>query len=277
MLKIEAVVVIYNPDEYILDNISSYIDFVDKLYIVDNSEIKNVDIINKIKRLSSKCVYIDNNGNQGIGQALNIGAKFAIKNKANWLLTMDQDSKFEDNDLKIMLNWIKSNNIENIGIVSPMHSENEQATHKFYETITMTSGNILNLSILDKLDFFNEKLFIDSVDTEYCLRLKQQGFLIKRIYDVILNHNLGDIQIYKFLGFSVKSSNHNAMRRYYMTRNRLYIYKEYYDIHPQFLKSDMRRAFIQFIKIILVEKDKLSKVKYTIKGIRDYYRGKFGK
>ena len=36
-MKLAGVVVLYNPDQKVLDNISSYIDELDVLYLVDNS------------------------------------------------------------------------------------------------------------------------------------------------------------------------------------------------------------------------------------------------
>ena len=88
-MNIQGVVVLYNPDYTILDNIKSYLDGIEKLYIVDNSETKNHELINKIVSISAKCIYIDNNGNQGIAHALNVGAQKAIEDGADWLLTMD--------------------------------------------------------------------------------------------------------------------------------------------------------------------------------------------
>lgn len=40
-MKLAGVVVLYNPDQKVLDNISSYIDELDVLYLVDNSSVDN--------------------------------------------------------------------------------------------------------------------------------------------------------------------------------------------------------------------------------------------
>ena len=110
-MKIDGVVALYNPDESIIKNINSYINDIDKIYIIDNSETKNHELINKIVTISDKCIYIDNNGNQGIANALNVGAKLAIENGCDWLLTMDQDSSFTQGSLLKLIDWIKNNNI----------------------------------------------------------------------------------------------------------------------------------------------------------------------
>ncbi len=271
---INGVVVLYNPDNTILKNIYSYINFIDKLYVVDNSEQKNTELIKKLEEIN-KCHYIDNNGNQGIAYALNIAAKCAIENNVHWLLTMDQDSKFENNNLRELIDFIQNNDTSKIGIVSPMHSEKEvnNFDSQFCAYTTMTSGNLLNLDIYQKIGPFEEKLFIDSVDIEYCLRLYKNHFLIKRIKNVILNHILGNTQKKRFY----LVSNHNYIRRYYIVRNRLYIWKKYKEIFPEYIKYEKYVTLKEVVKIILAEKDKFEKLKMMYKGYRDYKIGRYGK
>ena len=87
-MKLAAVVVFYNPSEKNIQNIKKYEKSIDRLFIVDNSE-------DKIMRYqdSEKIKYIKLCENKGIAHALNIGAKEAIKEGFNWLLTLDQDSQ----------------------------------------------------------------------------------------------------------------------------------------------------------------------------------------
>jgi len=278
MIKIYGVVLLYNPEETIIDNIMSYINYVEKLYIVDNSEKKNAKLINAIQSLSPKCIYIDNNGNQGVAHALNIGAKLAIKNGADWLLTMDQDSSFTQNSFVKLIDWIEHNDIYDVGIVSPLHFESQVSlldTNKNY--ITMTSGNLVNLIIYNKVGDFLEELFIDSIDTEYCLRLKKFNYKIQRVLSVVLNHNLGDIKYYNFGNKKITYTNHNYLRRYYMMRNRMYIWKKYVDVLPSFINSDKKEVMKEIVKIILFEKSKFKKLIYIFKGYIDYKKNKFGK
>jgi len=274
-MKIQGVVVLYSPKFIILENINSYINDIEKLYIVDNSEIKNTDLINEIVSISDKCIYIDNNGNQGIAHALNVGAKLAIENGANWLLTMDQDTSF-DNDFKKVQKELLTVDINNTAIVSPSHYLGDEIK-PFYNEIVMTSGNLVNLYLFEKIGEFDENLFIDSVDTEYCLRIYSMRYKIKRIPSVILNHNLGDIQEYKIFGIEFKPTNHNPIRRYYITRNRFYVWHKYNNSYLAFTKWEKMATFKELIKVILFEKDKLTKIQFSLKGYIDYRKNKLGK
>ena len=80
-LKIAGIVTLYNPTDEDLANINTYIDDIDVLYIIDNTEGKD----NK-KRIpkNKKIKYKFKNENLGVATALNLGAKYAIKDGYNY-------------------------------------------------------------------------------------------------------------------------------------------------------------------------------------------------
>lgn len=119
-MRIDGVVILYNPQGEILTHIESYINHLTLLYVIDNSIIKNNLVINGIRKISN-VFYCDNHGNQGIASALNIAINFAKKNNADWLLTMDQDSFFDQDNLKKLINSIEHVDIQKTGIISPAH------------------------------------------------------------------------------------------------------------------------------------------------------------
>lgn len=267
-----GVTVLYNPDKEVLENIKSYLKGLDKLYLIDNSEKENEELRNKFIEFSSKIEYIKMNGNEGIAKALNIAKNKAIEENFEWLLTMDQDSRFEKNAFFEMLDLVKKYFKENIAIFSPFHKiVNSILTDKEIEEkeIVMTSGNLLNLKIAQKIGDFEEKFFIDEVDHDYCYRIKKQNYKIVVLNKIVLNHNLGNIKKYKF--FSV--TNHNYIRRYYITRNKLYMIKKYSFLKNKYLKEILKDT----VKIILVEKDKTKKLKMIYLGIRDFKKNITGK
>ena len=128
-----------------------------------------------------------------------------------------------------------------------------------------------------KVGLFDEGLFIDAVDTDFCMRLNQNNIKMIRINNAILLHSIGETKRKNigFIKFSV--TNHSPLRRYYMTRNSFYIWKRYSGLKldkPIFSKRDFNK---EIIKVILFEKDRLKKVKFIIKGYCDYKRGVTGK
>lgn len=281
MIIIHGIVVLYNPEETIIDNITSYLDNIEKLYIVDNSESKNHELFNKIVTISEKCIYINNKGNQGIAHALNVGAKLAIENGADWLLTMDQDSSFTQGSLVKLIDWIENNDIHDVGIISPSHHINnsyieENKTIIQVDTV-MTSGNLLNLKAYQRVGGFLDKLFIDYVDNEYCLRLKINNYKILQLTNATLKHSLGNIKSFTLFNKTIYYTNHNHIRRYYIARNSLYVCSIYKKYFKNYCDNEQKRNIINILKIIFFEESKLQKIHYIIKGILHFYQNKFGK
>lgn len=274
--NLAAVLVFYKPNNENINNFKNYLDAIDKLYIIDNSD----DNIERVKS-TSKIEYIKLNENKGIAFALNEGAKKAIKDNYKYLLTMDQDSKITSKIIQEMCDFLKTTSIKNIGLISPFHdikTLEEKTTKKIEERLeVMTSGNIIDLSAYQKINGFKDWLFIDGVDIEYGMNLNKNGYKVIRLNYIKMPHELGNGKIYNVLGKKVLCSNHNAIRRYYMIRNTLYINELYKDIYPDYCKLLINCQKGQIKRVIFFEKHKLSKIMNMIKGYLDFKRDKTGK
>jgi len=278
---ITGVVVLYNPIvDKVIDNILTYIDYIDNLLIVDNSDESNESALSLL--IDSRNIeYLFLGENKGIAFALNCGISFALEKKSDYLLTMDQDSYFKQEEIKKYVRYIYSDfkEIKNVALLSPKHSvpylENDQGI-KQVKTV-MTSGNILVLDKINKIGLFKEDLFIDSVDHEYCYRINKLGLLVYRNNNISLEHNLGELQQKKLLGKSLTVTNHNFIRRYYITRNLLWVYNNYHPQKIRVIKFTLNYLWWAMITILLYEKDKSRKFKSVLKGYKDYKKGELGK
>ena len=269
-MKICGVVVLYNPSSTINDKISSYINEIDKLFIVDNSKVDNSHLLLK----NNKIKYIPNYDNLGISSALNMAARFASDEGFDWLLTMDQDSFFEDDNLYRLIEYTKVCDYSNVGVISPWHNTKSGETRPkedIEERIdVMTSGNLVNLSAWAKVSGWKDWFFIDNVDIEFCMNLNVNGYKIVRLNYVELEHNLGDISIKRAFGRQFVCSNHNYIRQYYMVRNLYYLKDMYYDSFPEYIDYMVRGMRGRFKNILVWEKDKYRKIRNMIRGYRDY-------
>ncbi|MDX8337151.1 glycosyltransferase [Candidatus Cetobacterium colombiensis] len=276
MEKICGVVVLYNPPKSILENIESYIKYLDKLYIIDNSEKINEQEIKKIKLFSNKIEYTSFSENKGIGKALNLSLKKFLLSDAEWILTMDQDSKFEKNDFKIYLDKVFAEDEKNkIGIFSPNHLlKNKKKIEKNkYAKRVMCSGNIISKKIIKEIGKYNEDFFIDEVDHEYCYRVLKKNYKIKVFGDIILNHNLGEINKEVRIPKFMLPTNHSALRRYYITRNKMYVFKKYPEVRLKYILTFIN----DFFKIMFFENNKKEKLKMMKIGFMHYKKNIVGK
>ncbi len=290
MNKVAAIIVSYNPDNNLLDSVNLLINQVEKIIIVDNgSKDKNKKDINLIKDIDKQKINIVfNEENLGIATALNIGVKQALKDGYDWILTMDQDSKASSNMIEKMLevyNNIDKNERDNILSIFPnfvderVQSIEENSNMSSYEYVDadITSGNLLKAEVFDKVGFFDDSLFIDLVDTDFCMRLNEKNIKMIKVRDAILYHSLGESQSVKSGFLKFNTSNHSALRRYYMTRNRFYTWEKYKDLNSFTLNRDKKLFKKEFVKIILGEKDKVNKIRMVFKGYKDYKKGIRGK
>ena len=274
MTRIAGVVVLYHPDKEVIQNINSYINDIDILYYLDNSNKKDKKLISEIKAIK-KVVYIDNRGNKGIAYAQNRAAHIAIKERYEWLLTMDQDSAATENMVGLLVKYIEQHDTSNIGIVTAFQEyKNKNYFSQEYQqvVVAMSSGNILNLKVYKVVGGFLNKLFIDMVDNEYCLRLNQHGYKVIMVNKAILKHNVGETKIIDNIIFN----SYNPYRLYYYVRNNLFTEREYADIFPGLMKERKEFTRKKYIKIILYEKNRISNVYYMLRGFIDYKRNRYG-
>lgn len=275
MNKLAAVVILYPPDESAYMNIQTYLPFIDKLYIVDNSE--TVNIINEKFYQLPKSHILHTRENIGIAKALNLALAQAHHDNYSWLMTMDQDSSFLTSQITQYIKDFQSINIKNIAIISPLHNPkfllNGNYQNNFsQELYVMTSANIVNVKRLLKVGGYDENLFIDEVDHELGFRLNKYGYHIIQHNGVFVTHHLG-------VRYKEKSNIkvYPPIRLYYMIRNYLYLKKRYYDEYMGFFKV-RDKYLVRFILLQLFFNGKFFKsIEMIVKGILDYRKNKMGK
>jgi len=274
---IAAVTVLYNPQADVLENLKSYLHKVDKLFLVDNSDVSNQGMFSELKNLA-QIEYIFNNENLGIATALNIGCEAALKDGYNWVLTMDQDSKIielpEDFREKLAEN-------NKTALYYPTYLINgEPYKYQIRENgnplVVMSSGNFIELEAFTTVGGFEDKLFIDYVDFDYCLKLKSSGFELEEIEGYKIAHELGKSTVKNLFLFKVLSTNHPVLRRYYITRNKLYMLQKYKSVIA-FYDKEKSTLLKEIIKIILFEDQKFQKLKIMYRAYNDFKMNNFGK
>ena len=117
-MNLAGVVILYNPDDDIIDNIMSYAPLLEHLFIFDNSPSSHEAIKYKIGEVTNVHFFWDGD-NKGIPVCLNKALKLAKNIGCHWLLSMDQDSRFNPNGLKDYISCIPSLPENAYGISAP--------------------------------------------------------------------------------------------------------------------------------------------------------------
>lgn len=290
-MSICAVVVSYYPPAEIIENVLALLDQVDEVVIVDNGSGAETKALLENLVGNPKVRVIFNHENLGIAAALNIGVRHARAAGHQWVATFDQDSKVTPGMIKTMLQaYDKYPEKEKVAGLSPRYqnqSTRQIATSRpkyssgeampYAEVlVVMTSGNLLKLSIFDTVGYFNETFFIDYVDSEFCLRCATQGYKILEVNNAILLHGIG-IPVQHRILWKVKSTtNHSSLRRYYIARNGVHLYKKFAFTYPAWVAHNVFNL-LKIMIMVLFESNSRQKLAAIIKGVSHGLSGRLGK
>lgn len=286
MRKYSGVVVLYNPEDDVYKNIYSYIDDIDKLYIIDNSADNHDEILNKYE-FYNKCKYVPLKKNYGLAYALNQGCRMALEDGYDYVLTMDQDSEFEHDAVKIMKNFIEHEEKEYAIVCPNVHSiyfdrkEQREKTayirwrkdERLLQNWAMTSGSMMSIRAYSKVGGFDDKMFIAHVDIDLGIKLMQNGEQIIMLGNALICQRFGHSEPRKILWKTVHPSFASPVRTYYLFRNQKYLEQKYGKAIKEFIDVSLVKFVI---KITLFENEKISKYKMMLRAFKDAKTGRMG-
>lgn len=280
-IKLAGCVILYNPDKDVMRNIESYIKYLDRLYVIDNQNGKI--ITDRLKNKYSNVEIIEHSENMGIAFSLNEVLSLC-QNKYTHLLTMDQDSCFDIGIMYKYKNAISGFDWEKTVGVGPKildySTTPKYSDVSYQETLgVITSGNIISIKNAINIGGFDEKLFIDEVDYDFCYKGILKNYKVY-VYNsgIYLKHSLGNMIERFFVYRTLKCMNHNYIRKYYIMRNRFFVYKKYHSMNEKFFVKNYLKANVRLIfDILFFEKDKMRKLKWALVGAKDFLFGNMGK
>lgn len=297
--RVFAIVVLYNPDlPTLIELLDSVKHQVSHIVIADNSTqitIKD-EIANILNDFSGMSTYIDLKDNVGIAIAQNKAIELAITKNATHLLLLDQDSYLPDSivaGLSAAYETLEAQG-HHIACVAPSFIDkkiNKIAPVVYYKGLirkrviptgeeayiiadhVISSGSLIAVKAWLKIGELQENLFIDYVDTEWCLRAKKLGYLTFVIPKLTLIHDIGD-------GYAkVGTRNvvlHSDFRNYYMIRNSIYLIL-YSRLQYNFRILELLKIPFYLILYTFYSKEKTKTLKIMILAIKDGILKNMGK
>jgi rhamnosyltransferase len=283
--RVCAVIVTYHPSSGMLENMASIVAQVQGLVVVDNGS--DDDEVRSLRAASRSLGFqlIENGSNLGIAAALNQGVLWAKDNDFPWVILFDQDSKITEGFVGQMFSsWESHPERERIGSMHPRYTNPETGAQAEMQRASdgspltsLTSGALMPAWIFDKVGLFASEYFIDLVDCEYCLRIRAAGYTIADSKNAILLHVAGQPKRVSVLGFSFQPTYHNSIRRYYITRNRLVVYRKYFGLFPRWVLRSMYESLRETIKCLVAENGRARNFRNILLGSWDGLTGKMGK
>ena len=284
MSETHALVTLYNPSEKEFNNCRILSQQVDTVILCDNSQESHETVFQNEKNI----IYITKNENLGLGAAFNV----ALKNDTyGWkdddlIIFFDQDSQIGEGYIQALQDEYRKIEtlIPNLGCLGPVFyntsngrterpRQKKNITDETYEVSnTITSSLMMRYGNLKRIDFWNEKVFLDLADWDLWWRMQKAGMVCCMTEKVVLHHSVGNGE--KKVG-PIKLRVGQPFREYYQTRDALYLLQENY------VPLKMRLRLIANVTIrpvvhYLMLDDKKSRMKFIRRGINDYKKGVHG-
>jgi len=239
MNRVAAVIVCYYPDEAKLTRLILAIhESVDLIVMIDNG---GVDA--RGPRALSDKIRVESRGgiNLGVASALNLGCDIATNQGCRYAISFDQDSHPGREMIHVLLAELQEfqSRGHKVAAIGPqLKDERGDSPHMMgfvrftrfgfntwrgagTEPVDMliTSGCLMDLSAWQDDGRFNDALFIDFVDHNWCWRLARRSYLFLGTGRTIMSHELSN-GVKKTSRGSLNT--YSPVRRFYQCRNAVY-------------------------------------------------------
>lgn len=249
-----AVVVTYQPELDVLEQLlDTLVMQVGSIVVVDNGSNANLEVWNnQSQRPAVEVILLGEN--RGIAAAQNEGIQYALDKGAGYVLLMDQDS-VPSQDMVEKLIIAMSEAEKKAGpepiAAGPVCVDSRTGTKSFFAierngipsrwqpaayytldnfslevSFLISSGTLINLTLLSDIGGMRSNYFIDHVDTEWCFRARGKGYILLGVPGAEMQHSLGDkVSNVWFFGWR-HVAYHSTFRDYYMFRNTLLMLRD---------------------------------------------------
>lgn len=270
--KVAAVVTTFNTGDAILPNLERIAKQVAFVIVVDDSGVPALNNALECAEIQNS-VVLRNEKNLGIAASLNCGVAHAEKIGCDWVITLDDDTLVSESYVDDVMTFLHSGVEASIGLIAcaRVGSYDPQRVGNVYslKRTLITSGCMFSLRVFREVGGFDEDLFIDLVDFDFCTKLRRLSLSIVQLNVAGMNHKVGNSQTMRLLCRKVVVYNHSPFRLYYQMRNIFLFSRKHFTFDPLlsiYLLLDVLRLPL---KVLLFEQNKKARFFYLANGLKD--------
>ena len=293
-----AVIVTYHPDpERLLHVVQAVRRAADHMVIIDNGS--NDFDETALRSANPALVLCKLQTNTGIAAAQNEGVRVAKARGATYVLFLDQDSVPQETMVSCLRSTLERLEAEGQKVACVGPRVRLPGTHKVADfarpgwllrrrlpcphataavecDFLISSGSLVSLKTLDAVGPMEEGLFIDQVDTEWCLRARAAGYRVYGACGAVLDHRLGDSANRLWFGRWRRLPRHQAFRYYYIFRNTVLLFRRRY-VSFKWILFQLRWLCALFLLYGILNRHRHGELTMMLKGVADGIRGVTGK
>ena len=291
-----SIVVALDPPPGFASRVQSIAAQCDATVIVDNGSIEAIQL-HSIARGASNLHLIRHDENLGLAKGLNVGIQKAWELGASHVVLLDHDSTVTPGMVAALLKEIDtSTSVEEAIAVPIVTFTDHDNLCRWPQTVrsggfrfrfiygrdlekptavdlAIGSGMCFSVDIWHRIGGFDDQLFVDLVDTDFCLRARSNHIPVVAVPTAKLGHDIGtpDRKNLPILG-PVFPTHHSCFRHYYIARNRMSLIQRHGLRFPSWMIYETLSGIKLTAKVIVFEKERLKKLKAMLRGTRDGLR-----
>jgi hypothetical protein len=257
--------------------------------VVDNKSVpEHVEKIkNKVLNLGSRYFLIESPENRGYGAGNNLGIKFGLENGAEYIFVLNNDTELKPETLAELITVAEKEKL--IGIVAPALDESNKIAYAgkicwlqpelehIYQFLNSEitddmylpgTAILVKKEVFEKIGMMDEKYFLYFEDVDFSIRTFRAGYKLIIRPETTIKHQVSS---------TTKNLGSPLLLRYHF-RNAHLLNWRFAPIWAKILLPFWSILVIlkQLVKIILFPaKREISR--FILKGVTDFYLGKFGK
>jgi rhamnosyltransferase len=293
-----AVIVTYQPSvESLLKMLVPLSSAVDGMVVVDNAS-SNLEEA-RIREAFPALLLMKLEANKGIAAAQNEGIAVARSLGHAFVLLLDQDSVPQDGMVRTLHDTLarlklQGHRVACVGPRTRLPGSHElsafmplggfrrrqeichDATAAVECDALMSSGTLIPIDVIDEVGGMEEGLFIDQVDTEWCLRARSKGYRVFGACGAVLEHRLGETVRRFWAGRWRRLPRHKPFRYYYIFRNTILLARRDY-VSLRWLFFNLRWLAALFVLYGVFTRTRTGELGMMLKGTVHGMRGVTGK
>ncbi len=287
-MRAAGVVVTYFPDAGFAARLAAIARETAPVLVVDNTTDDDGRAALRAVCARHGARLSENSANRGLAAALNQAFLALERAGHEWAVTFDQDSTpapgfttalrtaahaGDGPVAAIGANWADEARPETRSRhlqphrTFPLLFQRAEAVHDLRDvTCVITSGTLFHLPSVRKLGGFDDRLFLDLVDTEFCLRARAAGHRVHVASNARLHHRRGAKRPVRFAGRTWWPAFMPESRLLLLFRNRVLLYRRYAVRFPHWAGFELVYAAKVLAEIVFFEDRKSAKLGACCRG-----------
>lgn len=297
--RVAAIVVSFHPETDRLDRLfDALTSQVDRIVVVDNGSSPEAVTWLFNQSREGRIQLLALGDNLGIGFAQNRGIELAREEGHQRFLLLDQDSLPAPGMVATLENTLDQleKSGTRVGAVGPTRDDENDLSPAFFlrfdrfpprrvqcsvaspivhADVLISSGMLIPLRAIDDVGLMDERLFIDHVDTEWCLRALTREYQFFAICDARMQHKLGNRVAKLWVGRWRNMTIHVPLRNYYFVRNSIILVRRHYI--PRLWKCYMTWTLLKFCLRNSLVSPRVRRILMMLRGIAHALVGRLGR